>query len=267
MSFWEARASRGTAPAQRVDGELRYRLVAPLVRDAALWVDLGAGTGIQAAAALGENVGARRTLLVDHDADALQEAARELRGGTVETLRADLAAADGTAAVREAVPADGGPVLVTCFDVLHQLEDFTALVELLIGLGEGGATVVLSVPDDAAGALQDPHRASAWSAGAAEELRRLLPAGAVALKQVAVRASAIVGADGATVALPEVAVAADDQPTAHLLAFGPDVQRLTAAGHARAADLEAERAEARRSVSDLAYLEARLAALEAPASS
>lgn len=267
MSFWEARASRGTAPAQRVDGELRYRLVAPLVRDAALWVDLGAGTGIQAAAALGENVGARRTLLVDHDADALQEAARELRGGTVETLQADLATTDATAAVREAIPVDGGPVLVTCFDVLHQLEDFTALVELLIGLAERGATVVLSVPDDAAGALQDPHRASAWSAGAAEELRRLLPTGAVALKQVAVRASAIVPAgEGATVGLPEVAVAADDQPTAHLLAFGPDAQRLTAAGDARAADLAAERAETRRSVSDLAYLEARLAALEAPAS-
>ncbi len=269
MSFWEARASRGTAPAQRVDGELRYRLVAPLVRDAALWVDLGAGTGIQAAAALSENAGARRTLLVDQDADALQEAARELRGGTAETLEADLATADAAAAVREAAAATGGPVLVTCFDVLHQLADFTALVTLLIDLGEDGATVVLSVPDDAAGALQDPHRASAWSAGAAEELRRLLPADAVALKQVAVRASAIVGAgdgDGAKVALPDVAVSAEDQPTAHLLAFGPDAQRLTAAGHARAADLEAERAEARRSVSDLAYLEARLAALEAPAS-
>jgi len=263
MTFWEARATRGTAPAQRVDGELRYRLVAPLVRNAALWVDLGAGSGVLAAAALGDDPGARRTLLVDSAQDALQEAAREIRGDTVTTLQADLATAEGTAAVREAADGADGAVLVTCFGVLHQLEDFTALVELLLALGEGGATVVLSVPDDAAGALEDPHRRSAWSAGAAEELRRLLPADAVALRQVAVRASAIVAAgDAASVALGEVAVTADDAPTAHLLAFGPDARRLAPAGLARAADLEAERGESRRSASDLAYLEARLAALE-----
>lgn len=40
MSFWEARATRETAPDQRVEGELRYRLAAPLIRDAALWLSL-----------------------------------------------------------------------------------------------------------------------------------------------------------------------------------------------------------------------------------
>ncbi len=106
----------------------------------------------------------------------------------VAAVEADLASAAGADVVRAAVAdvrADG-PIVVSCLDVLHQLADFTAAVELLLGLGETAA-VVLSVPDDAAGALDDPHRRSAWSAGAAEELRRLLPAGAVVARQVPVR--------------------------------------------------------------------------------
>jgi len=265
MSFWEARATRETAPDQRVEGELRYRLPPPPIRDAALWVDLGAGTGINQARALGSEPGARDILLVDVDADALAQAARELPGA--RTLQADLAAADGTAAVRRATAEADGDVVVTCFGVIHQLEDFTALVDLLLALGERGATVVLSAPDDQAGALEDPHRRSAWSAGAAEELRRLLPAEAVAFKQVAVRASAIAPAeDEASVALGEVAVGAADRPVAHLLAFGPGSARLAPVGLARAADVEAERAEARRAVSDLAWMEAKLASLETGAS-
>lgn len=161
-----------------------------------------------------------------------------------------------------------GPVVVTCLDVLHQLADFAAAVELLLGLGET-ATVVLSVPDDAAGALDDPYRRSAWSAGAAEELRRLLPAGAVAARQVPVRAAAIVpaGAEAASVPLGSVAIGADRAPAHHLLAFGVGADRLAPVALARAADLDAERADARRRESDLAYLEARLAQLEAPAAS
>jgi hypothetical protein len=48
------------------------------------------------------------------------------------------------------------------------------------------------------------------------------------------------------------------------LAFGPAAEKLAPASLARVADLDAERADARRRESDLAYLEARLAALEAP---
>jgi hypothetical protein len=181
-------------------------------------------------------------------------------------VHADLGAAEGAAAVRAAIDQAGadGPVVVTCFGLLHQLADFTAAVELLLALGER-ATVVLSVPDDAAGALDDPHRASAWSAGAAEELRRLLPPGALSFRQVPVRASAIVAAaGGGRVPLGDVDVPADPAATDHLLAFGEQAGRLTAAARARAADLNAERADARRRESDLAYLEARLAALETP---
>jgi hypothetical protein len=205
-------------------------------------------------------------VLVDHDAGALVEAARETPATQRDVVEADLATAAGAEAVRAALGDAEGAVLVTCFEVLHQLADFTALVELLLELG-ARATVVLSVPDDAAGALDDPHRRSAWSAGAAEELRRLLPADAVVLRQVAIRASAVVPADGpASVTVGAVEVPADAAAVHHLLAFGPGAARLAPTARARAADLDAERADARRRESDLAYLEARLAQLEVPAS-
>jgi hypothetical protein len=268
MTAWEARVTRGTAPADRVDAELRYAFAAPVVREAAVWVDLGAGTGIAAGAAFGGERPSARAVLVDADAEALEEARRECGADVAAVVHADLQTAEGTHAVRQAIAdlAPAGPVVVTCFGVLHQLADFTALVELLIALGDDGATVVIGVPDDASGALDDPHRRSAWSAGAVEELRRLLPAEAVRLRQVSVRASAIVGGDGGPSApLGSVDVPAEQAPTTHLIAFGPQAQRLAPVSRARAADLEAERADARRRESDLAYLEARLAALEGAA--
>lgn len=273
MPTWEARVSRGTAPADRVDAELRYALAAPLVGAAALWVDLGCGTGVAAGAAFaglgGGGGAAARAVLVDNSAEALREAEREVGLEVVAAVEADLATAAGAGAARSAIEGAGvsGPRVVTCFDVLHQLADFTALVDLLVALGaDGDTTVLIAVPDDAAGALDDPHRASAWSAGAAEELRRVLPAGAVALRQVPVRAAAIVpeGA-AASVALGEVVVSAEDAPSHHLLAFGPGAASVAPAGRARPADLDAERGDALRRASDLAYLEARLAQASAPA--
>lgn len=270
MPTWEARVSHGTAPADRVDAELRYAWAAPSLADAAVWVDLGCGTGVAAGAAFaGRSIGAR-AVLVDRDADAVADAAREAGVEVAATVAADLATAEGIAAVRaalaEAAVAVSGARVVTCFDVLHQLADVAPLVALLVDLGaEPDTTVLVSVPDDATGALDDPHRASAWSASAAQELRRLLPADAIALRQVPVRAAAIVPADdaaGATVPLGDVRVGADAAAAHHLLAFGPGAATLTAAGLARAADVDAERADARRRESDLAYLEARVAQLE-----
>jgi SAM-dependent methyltransferase len=292
MPTWEARVSRATAPADRVDAELRYAFAAPLVRDAALWVDLGCGTGVAAGAALGGGGGPAaggastggadaagvRTILVDKSGEALGEARRECGTEVVAAVEADLETAEGIAAVRAAIAAasvSSGAVLVTCLDVLAQLADVTALVALLVELGER-ATVVLSVPDDAAGALEDPHRVTAWSASAAEELRRLLPAGTLVARQVAVRASAIVVGDGAadgegagvaggqSAPLGAVAVGADQPAAHHLLAFGPDTARLRPVSGARVANVDAERTDARRRESDLAFLEARVAQLESP---
>ncbi|MDX6700905.1 MAG: hypothetical protein QOF26_1131 [Baekduia sp.] len=257
--------SRGTAPADRVDAELRYALAAPLVRDAALWIDLGSGTGVPAGAAFAGRPVTARAILVDRDPEALDEARRECGVDVVAAVEADLSTAEGVAAVQAAIADAGvdGPRVVTCLDVLQQLPDFTALVEVLLVLGEN-ATVLVSVPDDAAGALDDPHRESAWSAGAAEELRRILPPGTVSLQQVPVRAGAIVPAGGdAAVPLGSLAVEAGQAASHHLLAFGPAVDQLAPVALARPADVDAERADARRRESDLAYLEARLAQVEA----
>ncbi|HEY4095948.1 MAG TPA: methyltransferase domain-containing protein [Baekduia sp.] len=265
MPTWEARVSGATAPADRVDAEVRYAFAAPLLRDAALWIDLGCGTGVAAGAALAGGAVAR-AVLVDRSAEALAQARRECGAEVIAAVEADLETAEGIAAVRAAIAearGGDGATVVTCFDVLHQLTDFTALVELLLALGAEGATVVLSVPDDAAGALDDPHRATAWSAGAAEELRRLMPEGAVVARQVPVRAAAIV-VDGESAPLGTVSISADQSAAHHLLAFGPDVARLTPVSHAHAAPLDDERADARRRESDLAYLEARVAQLEGP---
>src|SRR4051812_8490169 len=86
---WQERITRETEPAIRVEHTLRYALAAPLVHDSNLWCDLGCGTGVGAAQALGGKL-ASRTLLVDVAEDALESARRELPGETVSTMQADL---------------------------------------------------------------------------------------------------------------------------------------------------------------------------------
>src|SRR5436190_1252429 len=58
-----------------------------------------------------------------------------------------------------------------------------------------GVDVVLSVPNDAFWAIQNPHHQTMWSEGAFEELRRLLPESAVVMRQVALAGSAVVPLD------------------------------------------------------------------------
>src|SRR3954451_16417553 len=107
MSTWAARATRGGAPAERIEAELRYAFAAPLIREAALWVDLGCGTGGAAGAALGGERPRARALLVDADADALAEARRECGAEVHDALVADLGTPQGAAAVRGAVAQAG----------------------------------------------------------------------------------------------------------------------------------------------------------------
>jgi hypothetical protein len=230
-----------TAPADRVDAELRYAWAAPLIRDAALWVELGCGDGVAAGAA---GLGAVRTALVDRDAEAVAGARREVGTAVVAAVEADLGTAEGVAAAGAATDVEG-PVVVTCFDLLDELEDSTALVGWL---GEIEATVLVSVR----------------GAGVAEELRRLLPAGTLVARQVPVRASAIV-LDGAAESAPigPVAIAPELAVVHHLLAFGPEAGRLGAVSAARAMDAAAEATTAHHRDADVAYLEARLAQLEA----
>jgi SAM-dependent methyltransferase len=238
----------------RVEHELRYALAAPLIRAARLWVDLGCGSGAAAAGALGDRLPAA-ALLVDVDGDALDEASGALAGA--RTLRADLATAEGTAAVREAVAADD--IVVTCFETLAHLADFAPCVELLLDLP---ATVVLSVPNDAFWAIENPNHPTTWGQGAVEELRRVLPADHVVLDQIPLAASAIVGAGDADLAVGSVRVTEERVPSHHVLAFGPGAERLAPLAGAAVVDARSQRRRERERDSELEVLAARVAELE-----
>lgn len=204
------------------DLEIRYRLVAPLAERAGTWIDVG-GDG------------------------------RALPG--VERTLAD---ADDIAALRDAVAA-APDALVTALDVLARLPGYVGLVEALVGVAEEhGATVVLAVPDHGTGE-EPPGTPPAFTAGAVEELRRLLPAEHVVLHQVPVRGAAIVPADAepATHAM-QVTVAPAPAPTHHLLAFGPHVAALSGVAAAQQVDATAELARLRALQADAALAAALL---------
>jgi hypothetical protein len=235
-----------------MEQELRHALVAPLVREAELWVDLGCGAGV---AAGGER--ARSNLLVDVSEEALRSAAAAVPDAG--TLCADLGTVEGAASVRDAV--GDAAAVVTCFETLAHLEDFVPCVELLLELGARCA-VVLSVPNDAFWAVEDPRHRTMWGEGAFDELRRLLPGDHVILEQVPLAGSAIVGAGEAELALEAARVAARRVPSHFLLAFGPGTDRLAPLAATRMLDADAQRRLERERDSDLAVLAARVAELE-----
>ena len=167
------------------------------------------------------------------------------------------------AALRE--HAEQGAV-IGCVGVLERLASFAGVVHTLVALtAERQATVVLALPNDAAGSdgAAGGHR-SVWSEGAVAELRGLLPEDHVAFDLVALRGAALVPAGGSAELVAEVNTAASAvAPAAFVLAFGPRAPRLVAAAAVGAADLSAERAHERARTAELEVLRARLAALDA----
>jgi hypothetical protein len=251
MPEWQERITHHANPAARVEQELRYAVAAPLIRGAALWLDLGCGAGVAAAAALGAE-SAPRALLADADAAALEQAARAIP--SAEPVQADLGTDDGLAAVRAAL-GDARDGTATCFGVLERLESFAGLVELLVELAEErGFTVVLSVPNDAFWPIEAPWRRTMWGEGSFEELRRLLPAEHVVAHQVPLQGSAI-GAPGEPVA---VAAREDAVPSHFIAAFGPRRAELGAAASVAQADLAEQRRWERQREADLAIYEDRI---------
>ena len=254
MPDWEERITRDTEPALRAEHELRYELAAPLVAESELWVDLGCGNGVagQRALAAGSPRGA---LLVDVAEDALERARTTLEIGEIATVAADLATEDGVASVRAAIlerVGDGARSL-TCFETIEHLETFVPLVVLLAELGEQhGFTVVLSVPNDAFWALENPYHRTMWGEGSFEELRRLLPADAVVLRQVELRGSALVAHEDERDV--RVAVSPDGVPTHFIAAFGPGAERLAPGARVTQADLDDQRRWERQREADLGYL-------------
>ncbi|HEY8581453.1 MAG TPA: class I SAM-dependent methyltransferase [Capillimicrobium sp.] len=263
MADWQERITRDTKPSIRVEHDLRYAAAAPIVRSAPTWADLGCGAGVAAADALGDSE-LHRVVLVDADAGALDQAGRDLRARETVRVQADLATEEGVAAVRAAL--GDQPGAITCFEVVEHLTTFVPLVEALVELAAAGWTVVVSVPNDAFWALENPYHHTMWGEGSFEELRRLLPADAVVARQVPLDGSHLVveGAEPPVpITLPPVAPRSDAVPSHFVAAFGPRAAELTPRALAIPSDLDGQRTWERQRESTLAVLEAELAELRA----
>jgi SAM-dependent methyltransferase len=259
MSDWQERITRETAPAIRVEHELRYRLAAPLVHSSAAWADLGCGNGLAAAAAFGTRRPAR-VVLADRDEEVVARAAGELGVTDAVRLAADLTAEDDLERIGEALLAgDGdGDAVVTCFEVLEHLATFLPLLRWSGRLaGEQGVTFVLSVPNDAFWSIANPHHLTAWGEGAFEELRRLLPPEQTLLRQVALSGSALLDWDG-TARKHELSVAVgggEAVATHFIVAFGPRHADVARGALAAETDMLEQRRWERQRESDLALMQ------------
>lgn len=254
MPDWQERITRETAPAIRVEHELRYAAAAPLVHASGVWADLGCGTGLGAAAGLGADYGGT-ALLVDVDERAVEQAASTVRAQLVVPLAADLTSAPDLERVRaqllEASP--DGRRCVTCFETIEHLASFVPLVELLVELAaEHATTVVASVPNDAFWSIENPHHRTTFGEGAVEELRSLLPADHVLAHQVALQGSALARPGSTADEVASVRIEAG-VPTHFLLAFGPAAEELAAGPRVVQADLAEQRRWERQRESDLRY--------------
>jgi SAM-dependent methyltransferase len=235
MPTWQERITHETEPAIRVEHDLRYRYAQPAIAGAKLWCDLGCGSGVAAAAAAPEGFEGE-ILLVDVDPVALGAAADELKGA--RTLQADLSNPEDIAKV--AAELTGKGTVVTCFEVIEHLETFVPLVEMLESLK--GATIVMSVPNDAFWATENPHHRTMWGEGAFAELQSLLPEGHAVVSQLQLNGSAIAeDADGRV-------------PTHFIACWGGDVP--PAVRDVVPTDLDEQRDWVRRRESDLAFYRA-----------
>jgi SAM-dependent methyltransferase len=257
---WQERLTRETHPTIRIEHELRYRLAAQLIGGSATWCDLGCGSGVASAAALGD-ARPERVVLVDLDADAVAEAAVELATNRAETLAIDLADDRAVTSLRDVLLRQGGGGAITCFEVVEHLRSFVPLLELLVELaGAHHYTVLLSVPNDAFGGIENPYHQTMWGEGAFEELRRMLPADHVVATQIPLAGSAlvIVGADDTD---PAYVGRPDPVPSHFLVAFGPRAAELTPMAAVEMTDLAGQRLWERQRETTLAFHEDELAEL------
>ena len=259
MTDWQERITAGTDPSVRTEHTLRYAFAAPVVRGAATWCDLGCGTGLAATCAT-DGPFDGRLVLVDVDEPSVVQAAAHLRAREIAPLAVDLDDRAGRDAVRAAVLDGPAPRAITCFEVLEHVRDLPGVVALLVELAaEHETTVVLSVPNDAFGAIENPFHETVWSAAAFAELRAMLPDDHVFAEQVPLRGSRL-QVRGAELHEP-IAVQPHEGavPSHFVAAFGPAATRLRAAATIFEADQRGERRWTRQRESDLAYLEVRLA--------
>lgn len=256
MPDWQERITRDTQPALRVEHALRYQLAAPLVTGARAWCDLGCGNGVAAADALG-GAFSGRAVLVDVEPSAVEAAAAEVGGDDAVTLVADLSDPAEVTRVRDALLEGEAPRVVTCFEVVEHLRTFVPLVEMLAGLAtEHDTTVLLSVPNDAFWALENPYHETMWGEGAFDELRRLLPEGTQLVRQVALSGSAVVPVDAPAQTTVQVTVDPAGVPSHFLAVMGPRAAEVTVAAGVGQTDLDGQRAWERQREADVAFLQA-----------
>ncbi len=264
MSDWQERITRETAPAIRAEHELRYRIAAPLILAGGPWADLGCGNGLAAAAALGEQRPANAVLL-DADSGAVERAAAELGLAHATQLVADLTDAQALERIGSTLLELGEQPTVTCFEVVEHLSTFLPLIEWSAALArEHAATFVISVPNDAFWAIDNPHHLTAWSEGAFEELCQLLPSERTLLRQIALTGSAILDWE-ATPTRHELAVEAGGEGTVatHLIAaFGPRHRDVWRGALAVQADQLEQRRWERQRESNVALAQAAIDAQE-----
>ncbi len=243
MSDWQERITHETAPAIRVEHDLRYLSAAPLILSGGPWADLGCGNGLAAASALGTQR-PHDIVLVDLEESAALTAASELDVPAAERIAGDLTDPALLGRIGELlIEAPGDPV-VTCFEVVEHLSAFLPLLEWSLALTrEHRATFILSVPNDAFWATQNPHHVGSWGIGAFDELTQLLPAERTVLRQIALNGSAILdwGAGAQTVDM-EAELDGQNAVASHfLVAFGPRHTDLRRGARAMQADAEQDR--------------------------
>jgi hypothetical protein len=235
MPTWQERITHETEPAIRVEHDLRYRYAGLAIAGAKLWCDLGCGNGVAAAAGRPEGFDGE-ILLVDVDPQALEAAAIEVAGA--RTLQANLSDPGDVKTLAGELKAKG--TVVTCFEVIEHLETFVPLVEMLESLKN--ATVIMSVPNDAFWAMENPHHQTMWGEGAFAELQSLLPDGHTVAPQLQLDGSSI-GEDG------------DGHVQTHFIASWGSA-KLEPVRDVVVSDLDAQRAWVRQREADLAYWKA-----------
>jgi hypothetical protein len=254
MADWQERITTETAPAIRVEHQLRYLAAAPLILGGGPWADLGCGAGIAAAEALGDGRPSH-ALLVDVDGASAQRAAERLAIPHTTALALDLTVAEDLRRIGDELrPMEAEPT-ITCFEVVEHLNTFVPLLEWANELvSERGATFVLSVPNDAFWAVQNPYHETTWSEGSFEELCALLPEQKTLLRQIALHGSALAEIDGAPMrhAL-QADVGAEGAVASHFLAaFGPRHGEIRTAALAAEIDMLEQRRWERQRENDAA---------------
>lgn len=271
MTQWEERISGSSDVLLLGEHQVRYGWARDVIAASGSWCDLGCGTAAASSRAVGD-VLPEHVLLVDVEAEALEEAQRAFAPAPVRTGQVDLTSPAELAALSEQLDALPGPLAITCYEVIEHLSDFGPLIEWLAAGSQDGATVAISVSNDVFTSVKNPFHVTMWGSSTVEELRGLLPDDHVVAVQAALSGSVVT--DGSQVHISGIVDDVTDVvPLQYMMGFGPAADRLRANAVVLSTDVAAHRVWERQREVDNAYyrsvaarvpeLEARIVELEA----